>query len=93
MGEVFFPGIVTATAAAALVYLNPGPYPIDAKAYVVEHPSPTTGHLANLILEPTTANFANGLAAIYASLSERQEPLGPEFEAVWDANVDKLYEF
>ena len=21
-----------------------------------------------------------------------QEPLGPDFEAVWDANVDKLYQ-
>lgn len=32
------------------------------------------------------------LAEIYAGLAKDQEPLGAEFEAVWDANVDDLYE-
>lgn len=32
------------------------------------------------------------LAAVYASLSEGQQPLGADFEAVWDANAEKLYE-
>ena len=27
-----------------------------------------------------------------AQLLADQEPLGPEFEAVWDANLEKLYE-
>lgn len=36
--------------------------------------------------------FAREIAKFYASLSEGQEPLGADFEAVWDANVDSLYE-
>jgi hypothetical protein len=27
-----------------------------------------------------------------AALAKDQEPLGAEFEAVWDAHVDELYE-
>ena len=36
--------------------------------------------------------FEAHLAEIYAALAKDQEPLGAEFEAVWDANVDDLYE-
>ena len=36
--------------------------------------------------------FAREIAQVYAALSDGQEPLGAEFEAVWDANVDSLYE-
>ena len=36
--------------------------------------------------------FSQKIAAIYASLLEDQEPLGAEFEAIWDANTDQLYE-
>lgn len=36
--------------------------------------------------------FGEKIAAIYASLSNGQEQLGREFEAVWDANVESLYE-
>ncbi len=39
-----------------------------------------------------TFDFAREIAEIYAKLLEGQEPLGPEFEAVWDANVRTLYE-
>lgn len=35
---------------------------------------------------------ANLLARIRAALGETFEDLGQEFEAVWDANRDKLYE-
>lgn len=33
-----------------------------------------------------------GLANLYTNLAKGQEPLGTEFEAVWDANVAELYE-
>ena len=36
--------------------------------------------------------FAREIAQVYAALSDGQEPLGAEFEAVWDANTDSLYE-
>lgn len=98
MNEVTFPGVLTATAAAAIVSLNAGSYPggsypKETKAFVVEQPSPTAGQLTDLAIEPTAETFANEIAAVYASLSEEQEPLGKDFEDVWDANVDKLYEF
>ena len=32
------------------------------------------------------------ISQVFASLSEGQEPLGSEFEAVWDENLDVLYE-
>ena len=31
-------------------------------------------------------------ADVYASMLQGQEPLGAEFEAIWDANVAGLYE-
>lgn len=36
--------------------------------------------------------FARGIADVYAALTEGQEPLGQEFEAIWDANLTTLYE-
>lgn len=38
------------------------------------------------------AEFEAHLAEIYAKLAKDQEPLGAEFEAVWDAHADALYE-
>lgn len=40
----------------------------------------------------TSEDFARELTAIYASLLESQEPLGAEFEAVWEANIPEMYE-
>lgn len=44
------------------------------------------------------AQFMVGCLGVYASTTQarehfygRGEPLGPEFERVWDENVDKLY--
>lgn len=36
--------------------------------------------------------FEDQVAAIFANLSKGQEPLGSDFEKVWDENIDKLYE-
>lgn len=36
--------------------------------------------------------FAQEIASVYATLAEGQKPLGREFEAVWDANIEQLYE-
>ena len=40
----------------------------------------------------TMHDFAQEIAQIFSSLSEDQEPLGSEFEAVWDENLDVLYQ-
>lgn len=33
-----------------------------------------------------------GLARIYSELAKRQEPLGADFEKVWNENLETLYE-
>mgnify|MGYP000945778106 CR=1 FL=1 len=49
--------------------------------------------LFSFVTPPTTiSDFAREIAGLYADLLEGQEPLGAEFEAIWDANVDELYE-
>lgn len=37
------------------------------------------------------AEYVRHLESVSAEAGD-QEPLGPEFEAVWDANADSLYE-
>ena len=36
--------------------------------------------------------WADSMDQVYDSLLQGQEPLGAEFEAIWDANVAELYE-
>ncbi len=36
-------------------------------------------------------SFVREIDRIFVTLSKGQEPLGAEFEAVWDTNVDILY--
>ena len=40
----------------------------------------------------TEHDFAQEVSQVFASLSDGQEPLGSEFEAVWDENLDVLYQ-
>lgn len=40
----------------------------------------------------TEEEFHAALAEIYRNLLERQQPLGREFEEVWEANLEELYE-
>lgn len=40
----------------------------------------------------TVEEFVQGLAEIYASLLAKQKPLDAEAAAIWDNNIDKLYE-
>lgn len=46
----------------------------------------------NFLEESTRNGDADELQAVNAALRADQEPLGEEFEAVWDANRDRLYE-
>ena len=67
----------------------------ETPAYVTTHSERTfsTSEKELTDHEPTEAqDFGRKIAAVYAALSEGQEPLGAEFEAVWDANVTQLYE-
>lgn len=42
--------------------------------------------------QPSHIDFARDVAAIYASVSERQERLGAEYEAAIFDDLDGLYE-
>jgi hypothetical protein len=68
----------------------------DTPIYVVPQTSASYSPFVeqSLILAPQSNSslFAREIARVYASMSEGQEPLGADFEAVWDANVDSLYE-
>jgi len=68
----------------------------DTPIYIVPRTSASYSPFVkqSLIVAPQADSnrFAKEIAGVYASLSEGQEPLGAEFEAIWDANVDSLYE-
>lgn len=64
-----------------------------APAYEVDEGRPTYSSYRSLGEGSVSSDdFGREIASIYAMLSESQEPLGADFEAVWDANVDSLYE-
>lgn len=62
-------------------------------AYLTPRDGPTFSYFEqSLKFSSTAQDFADGVARFYASLLHGQEPLGAEFEAVWDANVADLFE-
>ncbi len=65
----------------------------DTPVYVTLRDGPTFSYFEkSLRFGSTSQDFADGIARVYASLLQGQEPLGVEFEAVWDAHVADLYE-
>jgi hypothetical protein len=62
--------------------------------YTITGSSKTFGQLENMFTgdyEDTTSDFERSMTAFYASLLEKQEPLGKEFEDVLDENRWNLY--
>ena len=86
-----------ATATAAIVGLNAAlavgqaTWPAPEPLYVTEHSSPSFSFF-EVSLNTTNQDFAKEVASVFAELSKGQKPLGAEFEAVWDDNLDALYE-
>lgn len=65
----------------------------DIPAYVTVRDGSTFSYFEKSLKFGSTAqDFTDGVASVYASLLQGQEPLGAEFEAVWDAHVADLYE-
>lgn len=99
MSEVEFPHRVTATAVimglnAALALSGSYDRQVVEPAYVTSHTIPTFSFFessVSAVPESAPRGFAQEISSVFAELVEGQEPLGPEFEAVWDANVDELY--
>lgn len=80
------------TAAMAAGYPWPAP---ETPVYVTKHESSTFSFFEKTMAfktPATAADFGHEIASVYALLSEGQEPLGAEFEAIWDENVASLYE-
>jgi len=82
------PNPAAATDAAEIQQLTPCYYLHHAKQSYSE-----VAHSIQFYKRPTSSvNFAQEISEFYHSLSMGQEPLGAEFEALWDANVELLYE-
>ncbi len=99
MNDIILPKNVTATAAVvglnAALAVGSATWLEHDPVYVTTQSIPTFSFFEkSLSIAPTTLShdFAQEIASIFASLSEGQQPLGAEFEAVWDANVDALYQ-
>lgn len=99
MNEIIRPYRVTATIAIAglnaALALNNAAWPAGDPIYVTTRSTSTYSFFQKSVADPrahTLHDFAKDIASIFAVLSEGQEPLGAEFEAVWDANVDSLYQ-
>lgn len=79
---------------AALAVCN-ATWPAADPIYVTGQSIPTYSFFENSLADAratTSHDFAQEIASIFAFLSEGQEPLGAEFEAVWDRNLDSLYQ-
>lgn len=42
--------------------------------------------------DPQEDDFKLEMASVFASIADNQEPLGKEFEDIWDNNAESLYE-
>ena len=84
------------TAFAAALIKDETQWPDHKESFLVVWGSDPTFSFVKSKMDatPTSSSheFAREIASVFASLSEGQEPLGVEFEAEWDANVDSLYQ-
>ncbi len=96
MDEITFPNTVPATAAivglSAAIASGAATWPENKQAFFVNEAVPTISLFDPSAREVTDEKFAKEIASVFAILSRGQEPLGAEFESVWDDNVDTLYE-
>ena len=98
-GEVIQNSALSATTAimamAAMMVVDDVPRKNPTPAYSTFHDVPTFSFSEGTLYFAEVSDmqkFAQEIASIYADLAAKQEPLGREFEVVWDANVDQLYE-
>lgn len=99
MNEIILPYTKMATTSvfvlsAALAVENTE-WPVHKPIYSTNQSSPTFSFFeVSRVAEPkmTAHDFAQEVSQVFASLSDGQESLGSEFEAVWDENLDVLYQ-
>lgn len=66
-----------------------------ASSYYLPPSTSTFSPFEETLVLPGSSNaqeFEQKIASVYADLAAKQEPLEREFAAVWDANVEQLYE-
>ena len=90
MNEITFPNAAPATVA--IVAVAAGAWVQTEPAYFVNEAVPSISFFRSTSAEVINEEFAREIASVFAALSDAQEPLGAEFEAVWDANEESLYE-
>ena len=70
-------------------------WPMHEPSYITSQNIPTFSFFekyASFSTATSSHEFVQNIASVFASLSKGQEALGADFEAVWDANVDELYQ-
>ena len=99
MNEIILPHTKMATtsvfALSAALAVGNTEWPVHKPIYSTNQSSPTFSffEVSRAAESKMTAHeFAQEISLVFASLSEDQEPLGSEFEAVWDENLDVLYQ-
>ena len=102
---VQFPKTTTATAATAAVVLSGSfvlsptqvSWPTQEPKYKISQDTPSFSlnekrfATSNQQIPTIPQDFVIQIETIFSALSRGQEPLGSEFEAVWDANLSELY--
>lgn len=88
---------IAAVGLSAAMSTGQATYPNPARpAYTLNHANSSYSEIYDRAISTASysqeENFAQAIAKFYIKLSEGQEPLGTEFEAIWDANLDHLYE-
>ena len=89
-------GALAFAVGAAMAAGQPAwPVP-ETPSYMVIQTAPSYSQFSEQVLvaakQPAHLDFARDMAAIYASLSERQQRLGDEFEAAIFDDLVSLYE-
>jgi hypothetical protein len=99
MNNILIPSRVAATSAIpgfdAAVAMRNAIWPTHERIYSTSQNTPTFSFFEKslgITVATTADDFTREISSIFASLCEGQEPLGAEFEAVWDANLDDLYQ-
>ena len=99
MNEIILPHTKIATTPIfllnAALAVGDAEWPVHESTYSMDQSSPTSSFFkpfCSAELKMTAHDFAQEVSQVFTSLSDGQEPLGSEFEAVWDENLDVLYQ-
>ncbi|WP_139212331.1 hypothetical protein [Jannaschia pohangensis] len=89
-------GAIAFAVGAAMAAGQPAWPERETPSYTVVQIAPSYSQFSEQVMtkskQPSHIDFARDVAAIYASVSERQERLGAEYEAAIFDDLDGLYE-